>query len=111
MEETGRFFALGFAQGIEQNDSAVAKSAANMARMAAEMTAISNPGRGVYARNNQTVTMRQQPLDYDKLAEAMARVQLNMNYRGRTFAQISAEDTARAQNRRAQGIALGYGKR
>lgn len=110
-EETGRFFALGFAQGIEQNDSAVAKSAANMARMAAEMTAISNPGRGVYARNNQTVTMRQQPLDYDKLAEAMARVQLNMNYRGRTFAQISAEDTARAQNRRAQGIALGYGKR
>ena len=111
MEETGRFFALGFAQGIEQNDSAVAKSAANMARMAAEMTAISNPGRGVYARNNQMVTMRQQPLDYDRLAEAMARVQLNMNYRGRTFAQISAEDTARAQNRRAQGIALGYGKR
>lgn len=111
MEETGRFFDLGFAQGIEQNDSAVAKSAANMARMAAEMTAISNPGRGVYARNNQTVTMRQQPLDYDKLAEAMARVQLNMNYRGRAFAQVSAEDTARAQNRRAQSIALGYGKR
>lgn len=111
MEETGRFFDLGFAQGIERNDGAIAKSAANIARMAAEMTAISNPGRGAYARNNPSVTVRQQPLDYDQLAEAMARIQLNMNYRGRTFAQISAEDTARAQNRRAQGIALGYGKR
>lgn len=111
MMQSGKYFDEGFAIGITQNLRTVGKAASEMAAFAAEAVSMPNPGRGVYARNNQTVTMRQQPLDYDKLAEAMARVQLNMNYRGRTFAQISAEDTARAQNRRAQGIALGYGKR
>lgn len=111
MMQSGKYFDEGFAIGITRNLRTVGRAASGMAAFAAEAVSMPNPGRGVYARNNQTVTMRQQPLDYDKLAEAMARVQLNMNYRGRTFAQISAEDTARAQNRRAQGIALGYGKR
>ena len=107
--QMGRYWDEGWAQGMLKNAGLVTRAASsvvNVARGASYMprvgaaSAMAAGGAG-YAGG---------PIDYDRLAGAMANVSFGLNLDGRRVAEINARETARAQMIRTQRIARGYGR-
>lgn len=106
-EEFGEYFDMGFIEGI-----------ANMAPRiddAVERAISIDPPAWVtngqaYAQEPSVVVMSS-PIDYDRIAQAIRDGGMTMECDGKKFAEITTDDTARAQNNRSRRMAIGYGKR
>lgn len=106
-EEFGEYFDLGFIEGI-----------ANMAPRiddAVERAISIDPPAWVtngqaYAQEPSAMVMSS-PIDYDRIAQAIRDGGMTMECDGKKFAEITTDDTARAQNNRSRRMAIGYGKR
>lgn len=110
MMETGRYFDLGFAQGITQNLRYATGAASELAKQAAGMVAMRNPGAG--ARRMVSVgasASSPAPIDYDQMAKAMSRVKIAMILNGKQIAEEQADNNASASIARSRRFAIGVG--
>ena len=108
MMESGGYFSEGFAKGIMSAAKSAVSAASGMASMAANAATIRRPVGGLVI-GGAAAYGGGAVIDYDRMAEAMSNYQMVMNMDGKRIAQINARNAERAQNRRQQAIALGYG--
>jgi len=103
MHRSGAYFAQGFANGIADSTHLVRSSALSLADAAVDAAGTTLP-----AGRSAVPAAAPQPIDYDKLAASMARLQMNLQLDGRNLARLNAREAALAQQRCEHSAALGY---
>ncbi|MEG2392235.1 MAG: hypothetical protein RSB64_15255, partial [Pseudomonas sp.] len=108
---SGRFFSEGFALGIGDQIRATQLASRNLG--SASLAAL-NVGKLHIAAQMASSASRMpmsEPIDYDRLADAIVRRPANLYANGRIMATTLADDNARAISARDRRIARGYGGR
>lgn len=108
--ETGQNAGQGLAIGMMNEISAVERASQSVASTLIEGSAVRNPATRAAVPYRESRQRREAiSIDYDRLAHAMARLNIRLDYDGRTVGRIGAEDTARGQAEYRRSTALGFG--
>lgn len=108
--ETGQNAGQGLAIGMMNEINAVERASQSVASALIEGSTVRNPALRAAAPYHESRQRREAiSIDYDRLAQAMARLNIRLDYDGRTVGRIGAEDTARGQAEYRRSTALGFG--
>ena len=108
--ETGQNAGQGLAIGMMNEISAVERASQSVASALIEGSTVRNPALRAAVPYHESRQRRETlSIDYDRLAQAMARLNIRLDYDGRTVGRIGAEDTARGQAEYRRSTALGFG--
>lgn len=104
--ELGENFDLGFIRGIDAMRPDIERSV----RAAVQIEPPASVAYGAAQTMPRTEPASTQPIDYDRLADAMNRRQMVLTMDNRRLAELQERETARTQSARNRRIALGYGR-
>lgn len=102
MEGVGEYFDLGFVEGIRNRMPDISSAV----REAVHVT----PTAAMYNGTTAPAAAGQQLIDYDRMADAMAQLNMVLQQDGKAYARIQERNNYRESNARARRTALGYGK-